>query len=179
MEPIGDHVRAYNFQIEISGVTVGIAKQVLGLEAAPPAGSSAGGILAARSPVEVAGAGARFGGQYYVTPTTHNIGGSQSRAPGASLVPSQVKVIVLSMLPAGQLGSIELSQWWGQKTSPQLGRRSVAIVQRDRSGRELRRYSMDGWLVSWQGPPILPGRPDPPPEVARVEIATANLRLGR
>jgi hypothetical protein len=82
------------------------------------------------------------------------------------------------MRPTDHGGANELSVWWGQKTSPQLGRRSVAIVQRDATGRELRRYSMDGWLVTWQGPPILPGRPDPPPEVARVEIAAANLRLG-
>jgi hypothetical protein len=68
MEPIGDHIRAYNFQIEISGVTVGVARQVLGLDGASTSGADTSGILAARSPVEVAGAGARFGGQYYVTP---------------------------------------------------------------------------------------------------------------
>jgi hypothetical protein len=179
MEPVGDRVRAYNFQIEISGATVGVAKQVLGLETATSSAPQAGGVLAARSPVEVAGTGARFGGQYYVTPVTHTIGGNSSAAPGATLVPSQLKVIVLGMRPTDHRGANELSVWWGQKTSPQLGRRSVAIVQRDPTGRELRRYSMDGWLVVWQGPPILPGRPDPPPEVARVEIAAANLRLGR
>ncbi|MEX2301610.1 MAG: hypothetical protein WD733_11770 [Bryobacterales bacterium] len=179
MEPIGDHIRAYNFQIEISGAAVGVAKQVLGLDGVSNSGLGAGGILAARSPVEVAGAGARFGGQYYVNPVTHTIGGNSSAAPGATVVPLQLKVIVLAMRPTDHRGANELSVWWGQKTSPQLGRRSVAIVQRDATGRELRRYSMDGWLVTWQGPPILPGRPDPPPEVARVEIAAANLRLGR
>jgi hypothetical protein len=43
MEPIGDHVRAYNFQIEISGVAVGVAKQVLGLDAASPPGPAPAG----------------------------------------------------------------------------------------------------------------------------------------
>jgi hypothetical protein len=83
------------------------------------------------------------------------------------------------VLPTDQRGSTELSQWWGQKSSPQLGRRSVAIIQRNSLGHELRRYSMDGWLVGWQGPLPMPGRPDPPPEATRIEITAANLRAGR
>ena len=179
MPQTNDHMGAYNFHIEISGVTVGYAKQVQGLEGAAKPTAPGGNVLGARSPVSIAGAGAPFNGQYFVNKVTHNVGGSQSGPPGGSLVPSQVKVIVLGVLPTDQRGATELSRWLGEKSSPQLGRRSVAIIQRDPSGRELRRYSMDGWLVAWQGPPPVPGRPDPPPETARVEIATANLRLGK
>jgi hypothetical protein len=107
------------------------------------------------------------------------MGGSQWGAPGRQTAAAPANVILLGVVPAGSVGAAELARWWGQRGSPELGRRPVAIVQCDASGRELRRHTMDGWLVAWQGPVPVPGRPDPPPESARVEVAAANLRLGR
>jgi hypothetical protein len=168
----------YNFVIEIAGLAVGVARQVQGLQSNPgPPNSGIG--LAARSPIQLAGAGARFDGQYYVSGVTHNIGGGSWGTSGRPDASSLVKVLLLGVLPVDQRGAGELSRWWGQQGSQASGRRAVSIVQQDSAGRELRRHSMDGWLVAWQGPPPAPGRPDPPPETPRVEIAAANVRLGR
>jgi hypothetical protein len=170
---------SYNYVIEIAGAAVGFARQAQGLEGNPGPPNSGTSSLGTRAPIEVAGAGARFGGQYYVNKTTHNMGGSQWGTPGRQLTAAQAKVILLGVVQADSRGAAELALWWGQRSSPESGRRPVSIVQCDASGRELRRYSMDGWLVAWQGPVPVPGLPDPPPESARVEVAAANLRLGR
>jgi hypothetical protein len=170
---------SYSYVIEIAGAAVGFARQVQGLQSNPGPPNTGTGSVGARAPVEVAGAGTRFGGQYYVSGTTHNLGGSQWGTPGRPIVAAQANVILLGVAPADSRGAGELARWWGQRGSPELGRRPVSIVQCDASGRELRRHSMDGWLVAWKGPVPVPGRPDPPPESARVEVAAANLRLGR
>jgi hypothetical protein len=178
MRNTADHIGNYNFLIEISGVAIGFARQVQGLEAIPNSATSGIG-LPPGSPVNLSGLGTRFGGQVYITGVTHNVGGGNWSPPSSRLIPSQVKVILLGVVPANPSGATELLRWWGQKNSPQLGRRPVAIIQRKPSGRELRRHSMDGLLVVWQGPIPVPGRPDPPPEATRVELLAANLRLGR
>lgn len=169
-EPIG----AYNFLLEVSGVTAAFARQVLGLEAIAP-----GAGVGAKPPASVAGVGGRFGGSYYVPGATHGLGGSQWASPGARLTSSQARVILLGLVPADQRGADQLLRWWQQRDSAAQGRRVVAVSRRDASGRELRRHTMEGWVVEWQGPPPVPGRPDPPPETARVEIAVAGLRAGR
>jgi hypothetical protein len=169
----------HSFVIEIAGFAVGVARQVQGLQSNPGPPNRGIGGLTAGAPVQLAGAGARFSGQAFVSGVTHNIGGGSWGTSGRLSAASLVKVVLLGVVPLDPRGAGELSRWWGQQGSPESGRRAVSIVQQDSAGRELRRHSMDSWLVAWQGPPPAPGRPDPPPEVARVELTAANVRLGR